>query len=155
MNPPVPVINGPWPLRAFKIATALVLGTPATLVWLPYMLPLAIFVPFSLAGEALSGRVNLQDLRLAAIAGAGTLGLVGFWLWVFDHPRRSIRVQRIVGVLWLMGAATLGANLTVPNLAPIWFNATVVIAIGVTGMALAMILRPRPPLFPSGSVSDR
>ena len=150
-----PVINGPRPLRILKIALAVVLGTPATLIWLPYMVPFAIFVPFSLAGDALAGRLNLQDLRLVVIAGAGTLGLVGFWLWVFDHPGRSVRLQRIVGVLWLMGAATLGANLTVPKLAPIWFNATVVIAVAVTGMALAMILRPRPPLRPPRWVPRR
>jgi|GEM_PF-5057132 len=143
MTKPAPVINGPWPLRAFKIATALVLGTPATLVWLPYMVPFAIFVPFTLVGDLLSGRMNLQDLRLVAIAGAGTLGLAGFWLWVFDHPGRSARMQRVVGVLWLMGAATLASNLTVPNLADIWFNATAVLCAVVTVAGLWMIVRPR------------
>ena len=155
MNPPAPVINGPWPLRALKIATAFLLGTPATLIWLPYMVPFALFGSFSLVRDVLAGRLKFMDLHVVAVAAAGTAGLVGFWLWVFDHPGRSVRMQRIVGVLWLMGAATLGSNLVVPNLAAVWFHATAVMAIVVALAAFAMILRPRPPLLPSGSVSGR
>lgn len=146
MNPPAPVINGPWPLRALKIATAFLLGTPATLIWLPYMVPFALFGPFSLVRDALAGRLKFTDLHVVAVAAAGTAGLVGFWLWVFDHPGRSVRMQRLVGVLWLMGAATLGSNLGVPNLAEIWFNLTAVLCAVVTVTGFWMIVRPRTPL---------
>jgi len=145
MNKPTPVINGPWPLRAFKIATAFVLGTPATLIWLPYMVPFALFGPFWVLRDVAKGRFNLTDLHLVGVSTAGTLGLVGFWLWVFDHPGRTVRMQRIVGVLWLAGAATLGSNLAVPNLADIWFRATAVLCAVVTVAGLWMIARPRSP----------
>jgi hypothetical protein len=146
MNPPAPVINGPWPLRALKIAAAFLLGTPATLIWLPYMVPFALFGPFSLVRDALAGRLKFMDLHVVAVAAAGTAGLVGFWLWVFDHPGRSVRMQRMVGVLWLMGAATLGSNLAVPNLAEIWFHLTAVLCAVVTVTGFWMIVRPRTPL---------
>jgi hypothetical protein len=44
-----------------------------------------------------------------------------------------------------MGAATLGSNLAVPNLAEIWFNVTAVLCAVVTLSALAMVVRPRTP----------
>jgi hypothetical protein len=143
MNKPTPVINGPWPLRAFKIATAFVLGTPATLIWLPYMVPFALFGPFWLLRDVAKGRFNLTDLHLVGVSTAGTLGLVGFWLWVFDHPGRTVRMQRFVGVLWLAGAATLGSNLLVPNVDEMWRIATMVLCAVVTLLGLAMCLRPR------------
>ena len=145
MNKPTPVINGPWPLRAFKIATAFVLGTPATLVWLPYMVPFALFGPFWVLRDVAKGRFNLTDLHLVGVSTAGTLGLVGFWLWVFDHPGRTVRMQRFVGVLWLAGAVTLGSNLRVPNVEPLWTRVTAVFTVIVLVMALAMIVRPRAP----------
>lgn len=145
MNKLAPVINGPWPLRALKIGAAFFLGAPATLVWMPYMLPFALFSPFWVTRDVLGGRFNAVDLQLAGVSIAGTLGLAGFWLWVFDHPGRSVRSQRVVGVLWLMGAATLGANLAVPNLAAIWFNVTAVLCAVVTLAGLWMIVRARTP----------
>lgn len=145
MNKPRPVINGPWPLRALKIATAFFLGTPATLVWMPYMVPFALFGPFWLLRDIAKGRFILTDLHLVGVSAAGTLGLVGFWLWVFDHPGRTVRMQRIVGVLWLAGVATLGSNLRVPSVAPVWARLTVVFTVLVLVMGLAMIVRPRTP----------
>jgi len=150
MNPPAPVINGPWPLRALKIATAFLLGTPATLIWLPYMVPFALFGPFWVLRDVLGGRFNLIDLHLFGVSMAGTLGLVGFWLWVFDHPGRTVRMQRVVGVLWLAGAVTLGSNLMVPNVEPLWTHLTAVLAVVVLVMGLAMIVRPRAPRALSG-----
>ena len=155
-NPVSPVIHGPGWLRALKIAVALVLGTPVTLVWLPYMVPFAIFVPLSVARDVLAGRFTPADLGLAAVALSGTLGLVGFWLWVFDHPGRSVRLQRIVGALWLIGAATLGAYAwVVPNLHPVVTGVIAGLAGVVALTGLAMCLRPRVPhsRIPSGGAS--
>jgi len=140
------LINGPFPLRALKVALALVLGTPATWLWMPYMMPFALFGPFTLVGDTLRGHVNANDLRGIGVAIAGTAGLAGFWLWVFDHPGRSARTQRIVGLLWLAGAVVPGSYLLLlPEPSGALFAATVALSLVVLLMGLAMSLRPRPP----------
>lgn len=138
--------HGPLPLRVLKVISAVALGAPATMIWLPFMFPFALFGPFLLARDALAGHVNAGDVRAIAIAMAGTLGLVGFWLWVFDHPGRSVRLQRVVGLLWLAGAVMLGVNLSVPNMAQMWIVTTAVLLVVVLAMGLAMTLRPRRPV---------
>lgn len=138
--------HGPLPLRVFKVLSAVVLGTPATLIWLPFMVPFAIFGPFTLVRDAFAGHVTANDVRAIAIAASGTAGLVGFWLWVFDHPGRSVRLQRVVGLLWLSGAVTLATNLFVPNMAQEWLVMTGVLLVVVLSMGLVMTLRPRPPV---------
>jgi hypothetical protein len=140
------LINGPFPLRAVKVALALTLGTPATLIWMPYMVPFALFGPFMLVRDAVAGHVNITDLRGIGIAVAGTAGLAGFWLWVFDHPGRSVRMQRSIGLLWLAGGVVLGAHLLVlPDLSGALFAATVALTVAVVLMGLAMSIRPRAP----------
>ena len=133
-------------LRVLKIALAVGLGAPATLIWMPYMVPFALFGPFMLARDAMAGHVNVNDLRGIAVAVAGTAGLAGFWLWVFDEPGRSVRLQRIVGSLWLIGAAVIAAHLLVlPELGSTWVTATVVLAVVIALMGLGMIVWPREP----------
>jgi hypothetical protein len=145
------LINGPFLLRALKVLLALALGTPATLIWMPYMVPFALFGPFMLVSDALSGHVNVTDLRGIAIAIAGTAGLAGFWLWVFDHPGRSTRMQRGTGLLWLAGAAVLAAHLLLlPELSGALFAATVALTVVVVLMGLAMSIRPRAPRLDAG-----
>jgi hypothetical protein len=104
-----------------------------------------------LVSDALSGHVNVTDLRGIAIAIAGTAGLAGFWLWVFDHPGRSTRMQRGTGLLWLAGAAVLAAHLLLlPELSGALFAATVALTVVVVLMGLAMSIRPRAPRLDAG-----
>ena len=146
------LINGPLLLRAMKVLLALVLGTPATLIWMPYMVPFALFSPFMLV----SGHVNLNELRGIAIAIAGTAGLAGFWLWVFDHPGRSMRMQRTIGLLWLAGAVVpAGYLLLLPEVSGALFTATVALTVVIVLMGLAMSVRPRAPQPVAGPLSRR
>jgi hypothetical protein len=152
-----PLTKAPWPLRALKVVLALTLGTPATLLWLPSMLPFAIFVPLMLVRDAIAGHANIDDLRVMAIAFAGTMGLAGFWLWVFDHPGRSVRMHRVIGLFWLAGAVEMVVYLrALPDLSSTWFAAAVALPVAVVAMGFAMIVRPRPPqqVRRSGPSSD-
>lgn len=137
-------INGPLALRVLKVALGLTLGTPATLIWLPYMVPFAIFGPFGLARDAIVGHVNTGDVHVIAVALAGTLGLAGFWLWVFDQPGRSVRMQRVVGLFWLIGGVEMGAMLLSPvDRSSPWFAAGAALTVAVLVMGLAMSVWPR------------
>lgn len=110
------------------------------------MLPFALMGPFVLVRDALAGRSSLMDVHVFAVAMAGTAGLAGYWLWVFDHPRRSIGMQRITGLLWLAGAGLLAFYPTVMQNQPqALIVAVIVLAVVVVCMGLDMFLRPRPP----------
>lgn len=138
-------IHRAFALRGLKVVLALVLGLPATLVWMPYMVPFALFGPVLLVRDLLAGNVNAGDVRTIVLAIAGTAGLAGFWLWVFDHPGRSSRVQRGIGVLWLAGSIVLWAYIQAArDLSGAVLAASVAVAIAVMLTGLMMSLRPRP-----------
>jgi len=143
MKPPTHprLINASFALRALKVVLALLLGVPATLLWMPYMVPFALVGPFLLVRDALAGQVNVADLWMICVAICGTAGLAGFWLWVFDHPGRPARVQRGIGVLWLAGAIALWAYIRTSHDSSRTLFIAITAAVVLTG--LAMSIRPR------------
>jgi hypothetical protein len=130
-------------LKTIKVALSITLAGPATVILLPYMLPLAAAVLVDLCARMLgsTGGFHADDAKLMLVCFGGIFGLLGFWLWVFTDETRSIRMQRWMALFWLAGAAALTPYVPMVTFPPVglsaWgFFATLLVIVGATLFAL-------------------
>jgi hypothetical protein len=128
--------------RVYKLAAALVIVLPVTIVWSPKVLLALREIGGSLVDEAIHARSSVLDTAAYFLwAIFGLLGVVGLWLWV--AVSLNSRRQRIVTAAFVLLGVIAAFPWAVAGVRQQFWPGLLLVAACLLGLAVTVtLLRP-------------